>query len=45
MNDEMIPESVYRILFAVAFLINMAIVGRYRKRAQSGETFDMTKSF
>ena len=40
MNNEMIPESVYRILFAAAFLLNMTIAGRYRKRAQSGETFD-----
>ena len=43
MNDATIPESVYRILFAAAFLLNMTIVGRYRKRAQSGESFDLSK--
>ncbi len=43
MNDEMIPEGAYRILFAVAFLLNMTIVSRYRKKAQSGEKFDLSK--
>ena len=42
MNDAAIPENVYRILFAAAFLLNMTIVSRYRKKAQSGETFDLT---
>lgn len=36
-------ELTFRILFALAFVVNAVIVGRYRRRAQAGEQFSLAE--